>query len=238
MEMEMEMGVRRINVDSYLEDDAETTTPATEADVFEEDSEDEVPERSSVIQVGWGAAKKVASKAAKSYATDFRFEEDVQLIKFLSSEPMCFSQHWVQRQGKKSFICPGTPACPLCRAGNNAESKFAFSVVNLSADESEDLTVQMMTVGIRLVTQLGKLNEDPKTGPLDRMYWAVSKSGQGAKTTYSIMPVKDRDLADDWDIDPTDVIAALKSLKALDADSLRPNTMDELKAIAREMPEE
>lgn len=232
------MGVKRINVDSYLEDDEEVTTAtATDEDVIEEEDEDEVPARSSVIQVGWGAAKKVASKATKTYATDFRFEEDVQLIKFLSSEPMAFSQHWVQRTGKKSFICPSTSACPLCRAGNNAESKFAFSVVNLSSEEGE-LQVQLMTVGIRLFTQLGKLNEDPKTGPLDRMYWAVSKSGQGAKTTYSIMPVKDRDLSEDWDLDPADVKAALKSLKALTSDSLRPSSIEDLKQIAREMPED
>lgn len=230
------MGIaRKITVDSYLEDDEDIkTTP----NVFEEDDEDEVPVRSSVIQVGWGAANKVASKAAKSYATDFRFEEQVQLIKFVSSEPMAFSQHWVQRNGKRSFVCPNTPSCPLCRAGNNAESKFAFSVVNLSGDESEGLQVQLMTVGIRLFTQLGKLNEDPKTGPLDRMYWAVSKSGQGAKTTYSIMPVKDRDLAEDWEIDPAEVKIALKSLKALTVDALRPSTMEELKEIAREIPED
>lgn len=230
----MEMGISRIsNVDSYMEDDEDVVND----NVFEDDNEDEIPARSSVVQVGWGAANKVAQKATKTYATDFRFEEDVQLIKFLSSEPMAFSQHWVTRSGKRSFVCPGTPNCPLCRAGNNAESKFAFSVVNLSSDDS-DLQPQLMTVGIRLFTQLGKLNEDPKTGPLDRMYWAVSKSGQGAKTTYSLMPVKDRDLADDWDIDPIQAKNAIKALSPLDVNALRPSTMEELKTIAREIPEE
>jgi hypothetical protein len=222
------MGVRKVNVESYIDPE--------DVDVFEEDSEDEVASRSSAVQVGWAAAKKVASKAGKSYATDFRFDEEVQLIKFLSSDPMQFDQHWVQRQGKRSFVCPQTSNCPLCRAGNTPESKFAFSVVNLSSDESEELQVQLMTVGIRLLTQLAKLNEDPKTGPLDRMYWAVSKSGQGAKTTYSIMPVKDRDLADDWDIDPSEVVAALKPLKPLSPSSLKPASIDDLKEIAREIP--
>lgn len=226
-EMEMEMGVRRVNVESYIE---------PEDTVFEKEDENEVPSRSSAVQVGWAAAKKVASKAGKSYATDFRFDEEVQLIKFISSEPMQFDQHWVQRQGKRSFVCPQTSSCPLCRAGNTPESKFAFSVVNLSSDESEDLQVQLMTVGIRLLTQLAKLNEDPKTGPLDRIYWAVSKSGQGAKTTYSIMPVKDRDLADDWDIDPSEAAAALKPLKPLTPAALNPSSLEDLKEIAREIP--
>jgi hypothetical protein len=112
------------------------------------------------------------------------------------------------------------------------------SFANLSGDEDDDLSAQLLVVGVRLLTQLGKLNDDPKTGPLDRQYWAVSKSGEKSKTTYSVMMVKDRDLAEDWDIDPADVAAALKKLKPLGPDSLRPETIEELKLIAREIPED
>jgi len=231
------MAVRRItpDVESYLEDDDLTVTASDDA-VFEDEDEDEVPARSSVVQVGWAAAKKAVAKASKAYATDFRFEEDVQLVKFLSPEPMSFSQHWVQRQGKKSFVCLGDSSCPLCRAGNKPEQKFAFSVVNLSSDDEP--TVALMTVGLRLCGQLEKLDSDPKTGPLNRLYWAVSKSGQGQKTSYSIMPVKDRDLAEDWDLDPTDVTTALKALKPLGPEALRMSTKAELAEIAREIPED
>lgn len=230
------MTTRRVdtNVDSYLEDDDLQATTSDD-DVFEDENEDEAPERSSVIQVGWAAAKKVQAKVSKTYASDFKFEEDVQLIKFLSPEPMSFSQHWVQRAGKKSFVCLGTSECPLCRAGNKPENKFAFSIVNLMEEEP---SVQMMTVGIRLCGQLEKLNSDPKTGPLDRMFWAVSKSGVGTKTTYSIMPVKDRDLPEDWDLDVEEVTSALKALKPLGTDALRISTKAELVEIARELPEE
>ncbi len=229
------MAVRRVNpnVDSYLEDDENTELDLGK--VFELEDEDEAADRSSVIQVGWASAKKIAAKVSKSYASDFKFEEDVQLIKFLSPEPMSFSQHWVQRQGKKSFVCLGTPQCPLCRAGNKAESKFAFTVVNLM---EEDPQVQMMTVGLRLCGQLEKLNSDPKTGPLDRLYWAVSKSGVGPKTTYSIMPVKDRDLPEDWDLDVTEVTNTISDLKPLGPDALRMSTKAELADIAREIPED
>jgi hypothetical protein len=223
---------RNTNVDSYLDD--EELVVNAEA-LFETENEDEVAERSSVIQVGWAAAKKVQAKVSKSYASDFKFDEDVQLIKFLSPEPMSFSQHWVQRTGKKSFICLGTSDCPLCRAGNKAESKFAFSVVTLS-DETQQ--VQMMTVGLRLCGQLEKLNGDPKTGPLDRLFWAVSKSGQGTKTSYSIMPVKERDLPEDWDLDLDEVTQILSELKPLGPDALRMPTKAELSEIARELPED
>lgn len=230
------MAVRRItpDVDSYLDEDLKATE--SDAAMFEDEDEDEVPARSSVVQVGWAAAKKAVAKASKAFATDFRFEEDVQLIKFLGSEPMSFSQHWVQRQGKKSFICLGDSSCPLCRAGNKPEQKFAFSIVNLSSDD--DPAVSLMTVGLRLCGQLEKLDSDPKTGPLSRLYWAVSKSGQGQKTSYSIMPVKDRDLAEDWDLDPTDVVEALKPLKPLGPEALRMSSKAELAEIARELPEE
>jgi len=222
------------NVSSYLDEDELETTSREDA-VFETEDEDESADRSSVIQVGWAAAKKVQAKVAKSYANDFKFEEDVQLIKFLSPEPMIFSQHWVQRTGKKSFVCLGTSQCPLCRAGNKAENKFAFSVVNLT---DEDPSVQLMTVGMRLCGQLEKLNGDPKTGPLDRMFWAVSKSGQSTKTSYSIMPVKERDLPEDWDLDADEVRKIISSLSPLGTDALRMSTKAELVDIAREIPED
>lgn len=223
------------NVSSYLDEDEDATITPSEDAIFETEDEDEAADRSSVIQVGWAAAKKVQAKVAKAYATDFKFEEDVQLIKFLSPEPMIFSQHWVQRTGKKSFVCLGTSQCPLCRAGNKAENKFAFSVVNLS-DEAP--SVQLMTVGMRLCGQLEKLNGDPKTGPLDRMFWAVSKSGQSTKTSYSIMPVKERDLPEDWDLDAEHVRQTLSTFSPLGTDALRMSTKAELVDIAREIPED
>lgn len=236
------MGIKRsVDINSYMDDEDEVSTNSVGFE-YEEEDENEAPSRSSMVQTGWAEAKKAAAKVAAKYANDFKFEEEVQLIKFLTSEPMIFSQHWVERKGKRSFICPGTPQCPLCRAGNSPESKFAFSVVNLSAevdkDEDEDMQVLLMTVGVKLVTQLEKLNNDPKTGPLDRLYWAVSKSGSGGKTSYTIMSVKDRDLAEDWEINPAEVAAALRTLKPVGPESLRPEPMEELKKIAREIPED
>jgi hypothetical protein len=219
------------NVDSYV-NDIPTAEVDTSVELFEEDSENEVPDRSSVIQTGWAAAKRAASEANKSYTADFKFDEDVQLIKFLSAEPMSFLQHWVQRPGKKSFI--GWENDPLSRVGNKPERKFAFTVVNLSDEEPQ---IQMMTCGIRLCGQLEKLNSDKKTGPLDRpdIYWAVSKSGQGTKTSYSIMPVKERDLVEDWEIDPAVASELTSKMKPLGADALRMSTTAELEEIAKEI---
>jgi hypothetical protein len=219
------------NVDSYVTATTETIAPAD--DIFEPEDENETPDRSSVIQTGWAAAKKAVEKSNQKFATDFRFDEDVQLIKFIAGEPMTFMQHWINRPGKKSFISIGE-GDPLIEVGSKPDQKFAFTVLNLS---DEDPQLQLMVVGVRLCGQLEKLASNPKTGPLDRpdMYWAVSKSGTGTKTSYSLMPVKERDLADDFGLDPVKVAEAIKGLKPLGPEALHTSTKAELAEIAREI---
>jgi hypothetical protein len=221
------------NLDSYVD-----TTPVVEAEEllveeFEQENENEAAERSSSIQSGWAAAKKAVAKSSKTFATDFRFDEDVQLIKFISSDPLSFMQHWVNRPGKKSFISTGE-GDPLIAVGSKPDQKFAFTVLNLS---DEDPQLQLMVVGVRLCGQLEKLASDKKTGPLNRpdLYWAVSKSGTGTKTSYSIVPVKERDLLEDWEIDPVAVSPATKEMKPLGPEALHTSTNAELAEIAREI---
>jgi hypothetical protein len=218
------------NVDSYV---VETPTAENLEEIFATEDETEVPERSSVIQTGWAAAKKAVAKSNKTFATDFRFDEDVQLIKFIGNEPMSFMQHWVNRPGKKSFISIGE-GDPLVAVGSKPDQKFAFTVLNLS---DEDPQLQLMIVGVRLCGQLEKLDSDKKTGPLNRpdMYWAVSKTGTGTKTAYSITPVKERDLAEDWGIDPVAAAELIKTMKPLGPDALHTSTKAELAEIAREI---
>jgi hypothetical protein len=218
------------NVDSYV---VETPTAENLEEIFAAEDETEVPERSSVIQTGWAAAKKAVQKSNKTFATDFRFDEDVQLIKFIGNEPMSFMQHWVNRPGKKSFISIGE-GDPLIAVGSKPDQKFAFTVLNLS---DEDPQLQLMIVGVRLCGQLEKLDSDKKTGPLNRpdIYWAVSKSGTGTKTSYSVTPVKERDLAEDWGIDPVAAAELIKTMKPLGPDALHTSTKAELAEIAREI---
>lgn len=217
------------NVDTYVSDLQEDGV--LDESLFEEENEDETPERSSVIQTGWAAARR-SDSADKSFTPDFKFDEDVQLVKFLSSEPMSFLQHWVQRPGKKSFI--GWENDPLSRVGNKPDRKFAFTVVNLSDEEP---TVQLMIAGVRLAKQLEKLNSDKRTGPIDRpdIYWAVSKSGVGTKTIYHIESVKERDLAQDFGIDPVAAGKLISTLKPLGPEALRVSTSAELEEIAKEI---
>ena len=221
------------NLDSYVDTTAHTPSAEELEEIFTKEDENDTTDRSSSIQSGWAAAKKAVAKSNQKYATDFKFEEDVKLIKFISAEPMGFMQHWVNRPGKKSFISTGE-GDPLLAVGSVPTQKFAFTVLNLSEEEPQ---LQLMIVGVRLCGQLEKLHMDKKTGPLDRpdIYWAVSKSGTGTKTAYSITPVKERDLADDWEIDPVAAAELVKPLKPLGPDSLYIPTKAELEEVAREI---
>jgi hypothetical protein len=219
------------NIDNYA-----TTAVATdvlEEDLFVTEDENQSSAHSSIIQTGWSAAKKAVANSSKGYATDFKFDEDVQLIKFVSSDPMTFMQHWVNRSGKKSFISIGE-GDPLVAVGSVPSQKFAFTILNLSDEEPQ---LQLMIVGVRLCGQLEKLASDKKTGPLNRpdMYYAVSKTGQGTKTSYSIVPVKERDLAEEWDIDPVAAAELIKTMKPLGPEALHTSTKAELAEIAREI---
>lgn len=228
------MGIKRTapDTDSYADadDDAATTTP-----VYEPEDADEVPANPGIIQSGWGEAAKRISQTS-TITADFKPTEENQLIAFKVSKPFIFMQHWLDaRQGKKSFICLGKGGCPLCDTlGDTPSLKTAFQVVNLSS-EDDNIVVQWWVAGTRVFKQLEKFNDDPKVGPLDKGYFSVSKTGKGSDTVHTIVPVKERDLEDDWDLDTAAVKALLAGLDALDEVTLRKPTLQELKAVAAEM---
>lgn len=132
----------------------------------------------------------------------FRWDEEPQVVKFLDVEPWSYDQHWVKRSGKQSFPCAGT-GCPLCEIGVKVAQKVVYTVVNLS--HSKGPITQTLEVGPTLDETLNNYHEDKKTGPLDRLYWALSRterSGGGrAKYNYMFTPIKERDLDEDWEID-------------------------------------
>lgn len=205
-------------------------------DLFEEDDEDTMVDASSALQAGWEAALNATKSDKKRFTNEFRFSEDPQLVKFLSSQPFAvFDQHWVERSGKRSFVClTGIEenGCPLCEVGDTPRAKVAFSIVNLSAEEP---VVEMLLTGPMLTNQLASLDKDPKTGPLDRIYWSLSRQGKGPKTTYSVIPVKARDLDEDWGCDQVDVESTVDRFEPLTGTVITLTPRSELANIAREI---
>jgi hypothetical protein len=174
----------------------------------DDDEEEEKPKRRS-MKGGWGTADR-AKDSNSDWASEVKLSSDEQVFKFLDDAPfVVYREHWIdERKGKKSFVClndpdvkpkPGT--CPLCDIGDKGRIKSAFNVLLLEQDA--DPVLQVLVCGPTLTSQLKDKN-DGKNGPLTEMYWGLSRSGKGSSTSYGMIPIKERDLVDDWDVEPLD----------------------------------
>lgn len=173
-------------------------------DYDDEDDVEDDDEEAAVIPISRGR-KAIKKNRPTSEASDnfFSWDEDGQVVKFLDEDPWSYEQHWINRGGKRSFPCMGED-CPLCEIGSETTQKIVYTVVNLSHKKGP--RVQTLEVGVTLDESLIKFHEDKKTGPLDRLYWALSRTERSnpsgyAKYNYTITPVKERDLEEDWDVD-------------------------------------
>ena len=205
----------------------------------DDDDEDIDPDdkrvSSSVIQSGWDVAKKRMSESG-SFTNDFRFDEEPQVVKFLNTEPLVYQQHWLDaRSGKKSFVCLGQ-GCPLCKAGDEPSSKYAWPVLNFGVEASGSAPVtQLLNCGTKLAKQLQKQDQDRRNGPLDKLYWALSKTGAKQSTSYVMEPVKERDLFDDWEIDADEAADAVDNAKVPGEEAINVTSREELLEIARDL---
>jgi hypothetical protein len=171
---------------------------------------------------GMGAFQKIASGKGGI----FRVEKDTRLIGFLEEENFASAnRHWIEiidsETGKKRLtvkICikgidgvdkrPELPdgktdmGCPLCKVGDSPKATAYFNVVDLT-DPSEPLVWEATTDPFNKIARRYDLREKNGQHLNDPdIYWAISKEKNGANdkgvTVYSVDPVKERDLAEDW----------------------------------------
>ena len=214
---------QKMSHDFDEETEVPTSTPATAA-----------PAARRIIRSGWEGVSAVKD-ADSPYATRLRIEDDPIIIKFLSDEPYAsWRQHWVERQGQKSFVCISEfDECPLCDAGNRPSIRIAFNVILLASDGNHAL--RSYEVGPRVIDQLKNFHNDPRTGPLSKHFWAVSKTGKGATSATAHQLVRDRDL-EEWGISSfTDADQSQWNEKAYTADIIQiPNRSDLISVAAEE----
>lgn len=193
------------------------------------------PQPRIIVRGGWGGVEAVKNSDSP-FAQRLKITEEPQIIKFLNDEPYAtWKQHWVERQGQKSFVCIADfdeKGCPLCDSGSRPSIRIAFNVALLIPNESPLL--KSYEVGPRVIDQLKNFHTDPRTGPLSKHFWAVSKTGKGATTATAHQPVKERDL-EEWNIASiSDEALASLTEKAYTADIISIPSRKDLLDIASE----
>lgn len=211
-------------------------SPSVTADTYENDefvSNTDTAE--TPVASGWGAADSFLASKKKSgeYATDVKLSEQLQLFRFLENEPFAiYKQHWVEREGKKSFVSIGDEDPLTVIAGLTPRPKFAFNVLNLSEEEPE---VQVLTASTTLARQLRAANDDPRFGPLTKHYWAISRQGTGPQTVFNLQRVRATDLEEEWNLNPETVEAIAKSASLYDNSIIKVSSYEEHLEIARSL---
>jgi hypothetical protein len=221
--------------ESLHTEEASTSSRKSRRSREEEPEEDKEP-TPKVGGKGWGTYEKT-KQATSSFPDNFKVTNEQVLIKILDEEPfLVFLQHWIERKGKRSWTCLES-RCPLCDdAGDKPSQQVSFNVVDFT--DPDDPQLKVWQFGPMVADILKNFSKDKKTSPINRadLYFAVSKETKNNKTTYFIVPVKERDLGDDWDTDPlTDDDLDEFDAKAYDEDVLHVNTRSELKTIASEI---
>jgi hypothetical protein len=206
----------------------------------DDDGDDDEPDIG--LKGGWGAYEEEKARAS-DYPNEMKLtDNEPSIVRFLDDAPLVtFSQHWIERKGKKSFVClnksKNDTNCPLCDIGEKVQVKNVFNVV---AWVNGDPIVQIMTIGPMLTDQIqAALKRAQKRNPqakLSDMYVEIIRSGKGGKTNFSVKSVKVRDLEEDYEIKPVSdkKLAELVGEKWKQKQVVNVNTRKELADIAKE----
>jgi hypothetical protein len=187
---------------------------------------------STSVQSGWDAAESLT--VSSDFPTEVKFEDGKhQVFKFLDeSGPFAiYKQHFLKQKtsGKRSYVCIGAN-CPLCvKLQERPENKRAFTVVTLNS--LEGMQRQMLISGARLYQALHAAHYSPQ-GPLTKGYWAIVRLGKGPQTNYTVTPIKERDLEEDWSISQEKASAIVESSEVYTRGLIKEHSFEELDEIA------
>jgi len=192
---------------------------------------------SGAVQSGWDAAEKMTTPSGM-FPIDFKASEVLQVIKFVDENgPFAtYKQHFLtNKPGKKSYIClkPSGQDCPLCTVlQHKPDDKRGFTIVNFSAEGGPQR--QILTATPPLFRTLLAANSSPQ-GPLTKNYWALSRTGEKAGTTYHLNVIKTRDLDEDWGINQEDAEAIASSTEVYTQEVIRETPYAEMLEIAESL---
>ncbi|APC46348.1 hypothetical protein HWB05_gp086 [Streptomyces phage BRock] len=234
------MAVRRRPVNNNVETDNE----APETEPTQERSASRSI-RSKAVGSGWGnSSSQSTRKTEKAPFLDLR--NGRRLIKFLDEEPVVrFSRHWIQGKGYSN--CPvslGTEdSCPLCDKDHRPGQAFLMNVLDLTANPNNagEYEVHTYTFGTEVKNKLISFLQDP-TGRYpslndEKWYWEIYQSTDGntGRKTTNVMPIKARDVQDDFGIEPLTEYEIEAASKRYDETSVFSPFLDKLEELARNL---
>lgn len=219
---------RRRSRDEDEEDEKPTRSRRSRSRDEDEDEPDERPRRSRrrsgdedsgrTRRSGTRGFGSYSSKKRSSgdYATEFKPKDnDPVLIKILDEEPFdSYNQHWIDEMGqgeRKSYCCLDDPeyfgeaaedGCPLDDIGDVPKTFALFNILDLSNPRKPENKVWAASPAVADI--LERAAKDKKSSPLNRedLYFEVEKQKKGKRYSWNIVPVKARDLQEDFDMDP------------------------------------
>lgn len=196
--------------------------------------EDRPQVATTAVASGWGAS---SLSDGEGFPEEFKFlDGEYKVVKFIdptNSGPFAvYRQHWLNQvtTGKRSFVSPGPNDALTVRLGSKPVQKYAFTVVNLS--EPDGFKRQILVAGNRLFGMLKEANANAKSGPLTNGYWALTRTGKLQSISYAVNPVKERDLQEDWGIDPDKAAEFIKTVQPYDKSAIRISSYEELERLA------
>jgi hypothetical protein len=140
------------------------------------------------VASGWGGAEQIRNSLTP-WAKPLTLKDgEAVVLRFLEDEPYATVRtHWVDRKGKRSFICLGD-GCPLCAIGDPVKATTNFNVVQLTDGPPILLSWETNNTNFNLVK---KANGDPRHGPLSKKFYTLSRTGSKMNdTVYSLAVVK------------------------------------------------
>ncbi len=93
---------------------------------------------------------------------------------------------------------------------------------------------QMLISGARLYQALHAAHYSPQ-GPLTKGYWAIVRIGKGPSTNYTVTPIKERDLEEDWKIDSAAAVSIVEASEVYTRNLIKEHSYEELNEIAESL---
>lgn len=111
--------------------------------------------------------------------------EDKESIRgIFRGDPYDFKQHFIKAENK-SYLCTAPQACQWCMKGDRP--KFRFTINFITKEPDGKYIAKVFEQGAKFYNGLKALHESGYD--LERTIMAVTRSGKGTDTIYTILPI-------------------------------------------------